>query len=427
METRFHSEAIGDGFTVHVAPTDKFKTTSIRLVMRRNLQEETYSDTAVIPFVLRRGTRYLPTSREIARHLEQLYGAQFSADIGKLGETQSVELFAQVAHEKFLPEQTGLTEAAFKFLGEALLQPRLEEGRFMADYVRQEAETLRRRIEGTINNPPQYAVNRLREEMCKDEPFGLHKYGNKDELAQVQAGPLYEHYDDVLATSPVDLFVVGPVEPATVARLVGEHIRLPRQEVRSVPAVVVPGGERAGVETVTEDQPVQQGVLTLGYRTGVTYADDDYAALLVYNGILGGFPHSKLFVNVREKASLAYFASSQLETTKGVLIIAAGIAVDQYERALDIIRAQVEAIAAGDVSDAELEQTKKGLINGMLSGRDSPSRMMGVQYVGIVNGRERPTEATIAEVRSVTKADVRRVADRLREDTVYFLRSPQAE
>lgn len=426
MQNDFHSSTLGDGFTLHVAPTDKFKTTSIQLVLRRNLEADTHSQTAVIPFVLRRGTQRLPSSREMARHLEELYGAQFSADVGKLGETQNIELFAQVAHDKFLPEQLGLTEAAVAFLAQVLTKPLLEEGMFKGDFVRQESEALRRRIERMINNRPQYAVNRLREEMCKHEPFGLHKYGDKDVLARMEPGPLYEHYEHVLQTSPVDLFVVGPVQPSAMEALVREYFALPRAGVADVqPVVAQPEGNGfADVQVVTEEQPVQQGVLTLGYRTGVRYTDDDYAALLVYNGILGSFPHSKLFINVREKASLAYFASSQLETSKGVLIIAAGIAVDQYERALDIIRAQVDAIAAGDISDAELEQTQKGLINDMLSGRDSPGRIMGVRYIGIVNGRLRTTAETVDAVRQVTKDDVQRVAARMREDTVFFLRSP---
>ena len=108
------------------------------------------------------------------------------------------------------------------------MDPVLENGVFRTDYVAQEAEMLRRRIESTINNKPQYAVNRLREEMCKDEPFGLHKYGDLEELRDVTPQRLFEHYRHVLETSPVDLFVVGPVEPDHIVALVREHLTLPR-------------------------------------------------------------------------------------------------------------------------------------------------------------------------------------------------------
>lgn len=420
----FQHIAVDKGFDLYVAPTDKFKTTSFKLILRRSLRADEHSLNAVVPFVLRRGTRVRPTSRDIARYMEELYGAQFATDIGKVGETQQIELAASVADEQFLPERIGLTEAAISFLAEALMHPALEDGVFRSDYVVQEAEMLRRRIETTINNKPQYAVNRLREEMCKEEPFGLHKYGDLDALKRVKPEPLFEHYRRVLATSPVDMFVVGPVDPDEMAALVKEHLALPRAEIEAPAPVVtrVPDAAR----TVVEEHPVQQGVLALGFRAGTRYPDDDYPAMLVYNGILGAFPHSKLFINVRERASLAYFASSQLEATKGILIVAAGIAVEKYEQALNIIREQIDALAQGDVSAAELDQTKKGLVNALLSNQDSQGRIMGSRLMGIINGRVRPVEQLIEEVWAVTVDDVRRVAERVQADTVYFLRSPEA-
>ena len=60
--------------------------------------------------------------------MEELYGAQFSADVGKIGETQHIELAAAVADERFLPERIGTTERAVAFLAEALLDPVLEDG-----------------------------------------------------------------------------------------------------------------------------------------------------------------------------------------------------------------------------------------------------------------------------------------------------------
>jgi len=419
----FQKVSIDQGFDLYVAPTDKFKTTWLKLVLRRSLNADEHSLNAVLPFVLRRGTRRHPTARDIARCMEELYGAQFGADVGKIGETQQIELGASVADEQFLPERIGSTEKVVAFLAEALLDPALENGVFRAEYVTQEAEILRRRIESLINDRRRYAVNRLREEMCKDEPFGLNAYGDVEQLRRVTPEGLYEHYRHVLETSPVDMFVVGPVDPDEAAAMVRRHFRLPRGRIRQPGPVVVrtPGKER----TVVEHRDVQQGVLVMGLRTGVRYPDDDYPALQVYNGILGAFPHSKLFVNVRERASLAYYTWSQLEGTKGVMMITAGIAVEKYRQALGIVREQLEAVAAGDVTDAELEQTKKGLINALLSGRDSPSRIMGSRLLGIINGRLRPVDEHIEELKAVTVEDVRRVAARVRPDTIYFLRSPE--
>src|SRR5690606_35380690 len=133
MDNEFQSIAVDEGFHLYVAPTEKFKTTSFKLVLRRSLDAYEHSLNAVLPFVLRRGTRRRPTSRDIARYMEELYGAQFSAEVGKIGETQLIELAAAVADERFLPERIGTTEAAVAFLAEALLDPVLEDGAFRTD------------------------------------------------------------------------------------------------------------------------------------------------------------------------------------------------------------------------------------------------------------------------------------------------------
>ncbi|MBO8142584.1 MAG: insulinase family protein [Firmicutes bacterium] len=422
MHDEFESIAIDRGFTLHVAPAAKFKTTSFRLVLRRNLRAGEHTLTAVVPFVLRRGTARYPTARDIARHLENLYGAGFGADISKIGETQNVELYVDVPNERFLPERRGLAREALAFLAEVLLAPKVRDGGFWPDYVAQEVQVLRRRIESAIDNKPQYAMNRLREEMCRDEPFGLHKYGDAGALAKVDPGELYAHYRRIIAESPVELYAVGPVEPGEVAGWVRELFALPRGQLAPL---AEPENRRPAEEReIVEQRPMQQGILAMGFRTGTRYADDDYPALLVYNGILGGFPHSKLFVNLRERASLAYFASSQIEPTKGVLMLLAGIAPDRYEKAALIIREQVDALAQGAITPQELENTQKGIVNGLLAGEDSPHRITGSHLVGLVNGRLRPVAELIDAVKGVSRDDVMRVAEKILPDTVYFLHPP---
>ena len=135
--------------------------------------------------------------------------------------------------------------------------------------------------------------------------------------------------------------------------------------------------------------PVQQSKLVLGYRTGTSFDSEDYYPLLMYNGILGGFPHSKLFVNVREKASLAYYVYSRLERLKGLMVIAAGIEAGEYQKALGIIEKQVEAMARGEISPAEMENTRRSLINALRVQEDSPYPLINAHLEGSIGGPHR--------------------------------------
>ena len=167
---------------------------------------------------------------------------------------------------------------------------------------------------------------------------------------------------------------------------------------------------------------VNQAKLVMGYRTNISYADPLYCALLLYNGILGGFPHSKLFLNVREKASLAYYVYSRLEKHKGLMMVAAGIESGDYEKARGIIEEQVADLAAGKISETEMENTRRGLINQLRIQDDNPYRMIAFHLDGAIGGRAYTVDELIRGIEAVSPEEVKAVAGKVRLDTVYLLR-----
>jgi predicted Zn-dependent peptidase len=167
---------------------------------------------------------------------------------------------------------------------------------------------------------------------------------------------------------------------------------------------------------------VSQGQLVMGFRSPVHYGADDHYAMMMYNGILGGFAHSKLFVNVREKESLAYSAYSRYESHKGLLFIQAGINVADYEKARRVIDEQLAAMAKGEFSDAEMDQTRAMLLNHYREAYDSPGVQIKLAFEAQVVGRERTIEELAAAIPQVTREDIVRIAKGVQLDTVYFLR-----
>ena len=163
----------------------------------------------------------------------------------------------------------------------------------------------------------------------------------------------------------------------------------------------------------------------MGWTSGVSYADEGFEAMVAANGLLGAFPHSKLFVNVREKASLAYFAFSRFEVSQGFIYASAGINVEEYERARAIIEAQVAAVQAGDFTDEELAKCRASLIHGYRAMQDSARRMIDARLVGLANGRPREPEEIIGRLERLEPAAIRKAAQTLELSTVYFLERPQ--
>ncbi|MFC0215681.1 EF-P 5-aminopentanol modification-associated protein YfmF [Paenibacillus chartarius] len=414
------------GLRVHVLPTEQFKTFAISVYIGTPLNESSVTPTALTPFVLRRGTERYPETKQFREKLDDLYGAGFGFDIYKRGDYQMVHFRMDIINDRFVASSESLLAQGLGFLSDVLLQPALEQGAFRSKYVESEKETLQKRIESIVNDKIKYAAERCIEEMCKNEPYRLHPLGTIEQLKQATPQSLYEHYKNWLASAPIDLYVVGNTTTEEVLRLLEKSLTISRNAgaaYTSRPAAVVPGQ----VNTVVERLDVTQGKLNMGLRIPVTYSDEAYAAALMYNGILGGFPHAKLFTNVREKASLAYYASSRYDGHKGIMTIQSGIEIQNYEKAVSIIREQLDAMAAGTYSETELSQTRAMIINHLRELQDSAFEIIGFDFNSILSGKQRTVPELIAAVEAVTPERIRAVAESVKLDTIYFLTGQKGE
>lgn len=413
------------GVHLHVAPTEKFKTVRMRISMLSHLQRDTATAHALIPRVLRRGSTKFPTQQDIATYLESLYGAAFGVDTRKIGEAQLMEAQFHGPSERFIPEATDELEKSVQFLSEVLLHPRVVDDAFEPQYVTSERRNMHQRIAGLVDQRFQYALQRCYANMCQNEPFGTYRYGQQEDLDSIDPHNLYKRYDQYIQSTPTHIVVVGALEPSVVKDLFAQHFVLPRGQVWDLPDIprVTPKQTR----TVVERLPIQQGVLVLGCRLPIRFKDGLYPALLVYNGILGGYSHSKLFREVREKASLAYTAFSRMETVKGVQVMFAGIDVNNFGQARDIMLEQLEAVQNGRVSEQEMSDTKHALINGLRSSLDSANQIIHNHLFGAVGGKQRDIFDLIEAIEHVSLDDVVRVANGVELDTVYFLRNQEEE
>ncbi|MED3750201.1 EF-P 5-aminopentanol modification-associated protein YfmF [Geobacillus stearothermophilus] len=410
---------------VHTISTDKYKTNTIVWKMKAPLAKETVTLRALLPYVLQSGTADYPSVKALRTYLDELYGATLNVDLTKKGEHHIMTIRIDVANERFLPEQTPLLSKALQLLADLLFRPALDGGRFVTDIVEQEKRALRQRIQAVYDDKMRYANMRLVEEMCKGEPYALSPNGELENVDAITAERLHRYYERALAEDELDLYVIGDVDEEEVLNTVRQRFLLPdRAEPARTPQAQAKA--RGEVKEVIERQDVKQGKLNIGYRTNVTYEDDDYYALQMFNGIFGGFSHSKLFINVREKASLAYYAASRLESHKGLLMVMSGIEPANYEKARRIIDEQMQAMKNGDFTDEEMAQTKAVIRNQLLETLDTPRGLVEVLYHNVVSTRKRPIDEWMAGTDQVTREDVVRVADKVELDTVYFLTGMEA-
>lgn len=419
--------AVANRIRIHVLPTERFKTYAVSLYIGRPLEESTVTSTAIIPFILRRGTEQYPETRAFRERLDELYGAGFGFDIYKRGNNQIVQFRMDTVDDRFVGQQTpSLLQETLAFLGQTVTQPALENGRFLSKYVDAEKQTIQNKLESIVNDKIRYAAERCVQVMYGDDPFRYNPLGRLEDIASLEDYSLYEHYRSWLKHAPIDLYVVGHTTLEEVTAIVNEQFQIDRDERFDYR---IEASHRSVTEPkrVVEQLDVNQGKLNMGLIAPFTYGDSNYPAAMVYNGILGGYPHSKLFSNVREKASLAYYASSRLDGYKGMLMIQSGIETQNYDRAVTIITEQLDALRSGNISDLELSQTKSMMTNQLQEINDSPNELIGFDFNTVLTGVERTVSSVLTDINQVTKEQIQAVAEQVELDTIYFLKNQKGE
>jgi len=422
MQGDFEVTEPAKGFRVFVHPTTKFKTISLSLYLHQPLGNQATA-LALLPQVLRRGCKSMPDMRKIVVDLEDLYGASMGADIAKIGERQLLVFRFEVVNDRFAPRKINALEKSLGFLWKILSQPVTVKGGLRPDYVAQEKENLKRLIEGMINERMSYAYERCIQEMCKGEAYERYEYGRLEEIDPITPKDLLKLQERLLLEAPIDLFVSGDGDPKKVSVLAKKIFKFKKRKVRALPATVVKSGNGELREHL-EKLDVEQGKMVLGCRTGVIWGQPDTFPLVMYNGLLGAFPHSKLFANVREKEGLAYAVHSSLDHTKGLLFITAGIDPDKYTKCVEVIKQQMTDLAAGKISDDEWEKTRLTITDRVRSREDNPSAKIGSLLEMSLNGKPMTASQVIDGVNAVTREQVVRAAARVRPDTIFYLTRP---
>ena len=414
---------IKKGIKLHTIKTEKFKTNLIAIMLTTKLDRENVTKNALIPAVLRRGTKNLITQEEINKKLEEMYGASLDCGLDKTGDNQVLKFYIETVNDEFLPQEAeNMLKISLEKIFEFVFNPYLENGCFKKEYVEQEKENIKQIIDGKIDNKARYSLDRCIEEMYKDQPYGLYKYGYVEDMKDINEKNLYEYYQQLINECKIDIFVSGIIDEETENIIKNNEniIKLKDREPQyNEPEIIAKKSEK--VNDVQESMDVTQGKLIIGMDLDI---DDDNLRfdVMIYNSIFGGSANSKLFQNVREKASLAYTASSSYYRFKNNIFINCGIEIKNYEKALEIIKQQIEDMKKGDFTDEEVENAKKGIIASIKTIDDEQDTEITYFFSQELSKSKCNIEQYMQRISEVTKDKVVDVANKVSVNTVYFLK-----
>ena len=412
---------IKEGITFHQIETNKFKTNLFAAFLTLPLSRETVTKNALLTAVLRRGTEKLNTQEEISKSLEEMYGASFDCGIEKTGDYHTIKFYLELLNDQYLPENENLSQKGLNLLLDIVFNPYVENNSFKKEYVDQEKQNLKQIIEGKIDNKAAYAQERCIEEMYKEKPYGLYKYGYIEDLEQINEKDLYSYYKEILTKAKIDIFVSGDNIEKIQKELEQNNLM---QELAERQIEIKDENEKEEIKEpkiITESMDVTQGKLVIGLDVLSNEEDLSYIAM-VYNTILGVGANSKLFQNVREKASLAYTCGSNYIKRKHNIIIRAGIEIQNYEKALEVINKQLEDMKQGNFTQEDIKSAKN-LIYATISNIEEEQDTEISYYLGQELAQKLVTiDEYKQKIEQVTKQQIEELAQKIQQNTIYFLK-----
>lgn len=419
------AENIKEGIKIHCIETNKFKTNLLSVFLTVPLNRKNVTSNALIPAVLRRGTKYLVSQEEISKKLEEMYGATFDCGIDKTGDNQILKFYLETINDEFLPNGEQILDKAIDLLTDIVFNPLIENTCFKEAYVKSEKENLKKIIEAKIDNKDRYAYERCIEEMHKNETYGLYKYGYVEDLEKINSTNLFENYLQLIEKSKIDIFISGNIDEKEVIDYIKQKETIKKLDKRTdIHMMDSVASNKNNIEPniIEEKMNVTQGKLVIGTNVDFNEENKKYKISL-YNVILGEGANSKLFQNVREKEGLAYTTRSNYVRQKGNIYIRSGIEIENYEKAISVIKEQLEDMKNGNFSDEDLQNAKKYIISGLRTTMEEQDSEISYYFGQELSEKWTTFEEYEEEINKVTREDVLNVANGIKIDTVYFLRN----
>ena len=399
----------------------QFKTGLLSAQLVTPHSGRTAAANALLPQVLYRGTMRFPDMEKLSAQLDRMYGAEVSPTVRKRGESHCVGFVMSFVDDALVGRGEQLLERGAMLLGELLLDPVTRSGRFLNEYVDGEKANLIDVIRAERNDKREWAELRLVQEMCAGEPYGVSRWGEEASVRALNNQKLCEHYRRLLASSRLELTYCGAADPVRVREaLLESFATLPRG---AVPPLRSPVRRAAPAQPrfVTETMDVGQGKLSMGFRCG----SDDVPALVLANLLFGGSSNSKLFMNVREKLSLCYYASSTYARAKGIITVSSGIESRNVQRAQEEILTQLRAVQTGQWEAWELAAAMAAARSALQTLGDSQGALENYYLGQTATGQFESPEELLEQLAAVTPERIRVAAESIALDTVYFLRGKE--
>ena len=410
------------GVNLNIIPSKQFKTTRIFISFIKNIEsKKELAERALLANYLEMCSQNYPTQIDIARKLSQMYGASFGSSVDRRGNYQLINFSIDYIEGKYLVGNEDLFSEVIEFLKEIIFNPlKVGENKNFDEetFTRQKNNTITY-LKSIKEDKQAYATAKLRKLYFDNEIQQVPSFGESEDVEKLTISDLMDAYQKMLNTDRVEIMISGDVNTDEV---VNKFSVLPFK-ARNISRVSMSYTQEIKQEIVTQidEEPLSQSKFDMAFRLPVVYRGDLHYAALVFNSLFGGSALSLLFTVVREKMSMAYYANSNFDPFRQLLVVQTGISYANKDKVQELVLEQLERLKKGDFEDELLEQNKNNLISSYISRLDSQTSALLRAQSAALTGINVTIEEWLDNLQSVTKDDVMKVAKMVELQATYML------
>ena len=407
------------GISAHFVQSKKFKTNKITVRFTTPLSLETVAGRMLSASMLETANKAYPTSQAFRKYLASLYGADISTSAYRRGQAHIVDLTFTYVRDEFLSKKNVLTSRIMELVEQTLFAPLVLDGAFEPTLFEIEKKQLLASLATDMDDSFYFAHKELDSLFFHDERLKLRYSDLRNSISNESPESSYTCFQDALKNDRIDFFFLGDFNEVEITESLKS---LPFTARKSDIAIQYHQSYSNVLQEGMVQRNVGQSILELGYHSPVKYGDDQHLPMLVMNGLLGEFAHSKLFTNVRENAGIAYTVSSQLDLFSGLLRMYAGIDRGNRNQARKMMNHQLMDLKKGNFTDFELNQTKEMIRRSLLIAQDSQHTLVERIYLTALFGKATfDIDRLLEKLESVDKEAVCKAANSLKLQAIYFM------
>ncbi|RSI98338.1 EF-P 5-aminopentanol modification-associated protein YfmF [Streptococcus mitis] len=407
------------GISAHFVQSKKFKTNKITIRFTAPLSLETIAGRMLSASMLETANQAYPTSQAFRRYLASLYGTDISTSAYRRGQAHILDLTFTYVQDDFLSKKNVLISRILELVKQTLFAPLVQDGAFEPALFEIERKQLLASLATDMDDSFYFAHKELDSLFFHDERLQLRYSDLRNSISNESPESSYTCFQDALKNDRIDFFFLGDFNEVEITESLKS---LPFTARKSDVAIQYQQSYSNVLREGMVQRNVGQSILELGYHSSIKYGDDEHLPMLVMNGLLGEFAHSKLFTNVRENAGIAYTVSSQLNLFSGLLRMYAGIDRENRNQARKMMNHQLLDLKKGNFTDFELEQTKEMIRRSLLIAQDNQQTLVERVYLNVLLGKSSfDMDRLVAKLESVDKEAVCKAANSLKLQAIYFM------